>query len=187
MCETKNHGPDKGDKSPGRWEGCCCRAPGATVNTAEFRRNSPRENRNIASRQLNFALHVHVGFSEFKCRCSSVTTSRTQQRPPVPQWVSHRDLFIRTAATRLYPSSGIGLCDVLTYRAKADMCYEAERPARARCVYGQTLQARSLVCPGRVPGAHTHLAHVLGALWPPASRLAHIQKQSSLRFTFCLK
>lgn len=61
MFETKNHGPDKGDNSPGRWEGCCCRAPGAAVNTAEFRRNAPRENKNVASRQLNFALHLHVG------------------------------------------------------------------------------------------------------------------------------
>lgn len=180
MFENKNHDPDKGDNSPGRLEGCCCRALSATVNTAGFHRN-------VASRQRNFALHVHVGFSEFKCRCSSVTTSQTQQRPLCPSGCHIGTMFIGTAATRLYPSSGIGLCDVLTYRAKADMCYEAERPARARCVYEQTLQARSLVCPGRVPGAHTHLAHVLGALWPPASRLAHIQKQSSLRFTFCLK
>lgn len=64
-------------------------------------------------------------------------------------------------------------------RCQSGHVLRSRAPARARCVYEQTLQARSLVCPGRVPGAHTHLAHVLGALWPPASSLARGQKQFS--------
>lgn len=52
--------------------------------------------------------------------------------------------------------------------------------AGARRVYERTLQGRSLARPGRVAGAHTHLAHALGALWPPAAGLAHTQTQLSL-------
>lgn len=33
------------------------------------------------------------------------------------------------------------------------------------CVDAQTLQAYSLVCPGKVPREQVHLAHMLGALW----------------------
>lgn len=37
--------------------------------------------------------------------------------------------------------------------------------AGVRCVDAQTLQAYSLVCPGKVPREQVHLAHMLGALW----------------------
>lgn len=37
--------------------------------------------------------------------------------------------------------------------------------AGVRCADAQTLQAYSLVCPGKVPREQVHLAHMLGALW----------------------
>lgn len=37
--------------------------------------------------------------------------------------------------------------------------------AAVRCVYEQTLQAYSPVCPGKVPREHIHLAHMLAPHW----------------------
>lgn len=37
--------------------------------------------------------------------------------------------------------------------------------AGVRCADAQTLQAYSLVCPGKDPREQVHLAHMLGALW----------------------
>lgn len=168
--------PERGDKTAGRWQSCSFRPPGATVNTAEFHQKRFAtqvfsEETNIESRKprVRLALHLPAGFTAFK-------TSN-----------SEKDVDdVREKVAKVTHCSGIGVRYVLTLRARADMCYGAERQARARCVYEQTLQARTLVCPGRVPGAHTHLAHVLGALWPPVSGLAPSQKHfpSLLRICF---
>lgn len=44
-------------------------------------------------------------------------------------------------------------------------CVTEQSLAGVRCVYEQTLQAYSPVCPGKVPREHVHLAHMLWALW----------------------
>lgn len=51
--------------------------------------------------------------------------------------------------------------------------------AAVRCVYEQTLQAYSPVCPGKVPREHIHLAPYVGhslVVWPPVCRLARITR-----------
>ena len=51
--------------------------------------------------------------------------------------------------------------------------------AGVRCVDAQTLQAYSLVCPGKVPREQLHLAHMMGALW-----LLGLQRADWLRLLF---
>lgn len=122
------------------------------------------------------------GFAASKCRCNSLMTAWSQQSQRCSSgchfmartWRGSRCLRVKDAPPSELRYRIILRSDV---PGRIRRVLQSRAPARARCVYKQTSQACSLACPGRVPGAHAHLAHLLGALWPPVSRLAHTQKQ----------
>lgn len=159
--------PHKGDKTPRRWESHSCRPPGTMVNTAEFHQNrfAPQgfsENKNIKSRQLkvHYLTRASGFFAFIIWQLNGHVLVSTA--PPLPRWVSHQDtgtLFIRTVKTHRYPSSSVEIMRRSDVRCQSGRV-RSHPAARAGCVYEQTLQAHSFVCPGRVPGAHTHLARV---------------------------